>query len=133
MDPVARTPTGQRGHACAGDHRLRGGAPAIDTGAAEVVPLDERYLPPRLGEGDGEEPASLTGPDDDHIIGGGRWHGSLLHFSSGFACLGGCFLVHGRNSVRYTAPHEHSFSVRSMWSWGDALLSLRPQEGQSTP
>src|SRR5262249_6108186 len=50
------------------------GTAGIDTGATEVVPLDERHLTSCLGQGGGEPSASLTGPDDNRIIGGGVWH-----------------------------------------------------------
>src|SRR5262249_32103021 len=37
-------------------------------GPAQMVALDERHLPTCLREGDGEEPATLTGTDDDRIV-----------------------------------------------------------------
>src|SRR5690606_22637761 len=46
-----------------GDHRLRGRAPLVDAGTADVLALDEGDAPPRLREGARERATGLAGSD----------------------------------------------------------------------
>ena len=68
VDAVVRATSCQSGHPRAGNHRFRGGTAHIDADPAKVVALDERHLLACLREGNGEESASMTGPDHNRII-----------------------------------------------------------------
>src|SRR5262249_60565820 len=65
---VVGRPPRQVGDAGAGDHRLGGGAALVDAGAADVGPLHQGGLAPRLGQRPGQRPAGLPRADHDRVV-----------------------------------------------------------------